>query len=301
MACYRPVTVWKPLDGGPIFWREMKNCREIEIPCGHCIGCRIKKREDWAIRIYCESKMHKNNAFVTLTYDDEHLPSDGGLNYRHIQLLHYKMRQEYGPFRFFVAGEYGDATKRPHYHAIYFGLDFPDRAKCNSLHSKHDLYRSSLLEELWGRGSTTIGEVTYESARYCAVYTTKRIGGELADAAYTRVDSAGEIHKVTPEFARMSLKPGLGEPFLKKYHPEIYNSGHDGVFVGNRKISVPKYFDGVFERLDPDLLEKVKFDRQKEAEKYSEDNTRERRAVKEACRHAKSKFDKERKGNSYDL
>ena len=98
MTCYRPLTAFKPLDGGPVTFFEKPNSREIQLSCGQCIGCRIRKRENWAVRCYCESKMHQDNIFLTLTYDDEHLPSDGSLNYRHYQLFMKRLRKRSGRF-----------------------------------------------------------------------------------------------------------------------------------------------------------------------------------------------------------
>jgi len=113
VPCYRPVVAFQPSDGGPVIFTEKKDHRQIILPCGGCIGCRIRKREEWATRIYCEAKMHKENYFVTLTYDDTHLPVDCGLNYRDIELFHKRLRKAVGPFRFFVTGEYGEQNKRP--------------------------------------------------------------------------------------------------------------------------------------------------------------------------------------------
>ena len=211
MPCYKPITAWKPLEGGAIQFSEKKNSREIQIACGQCIGCRIQKRESWAVRCYAESKLHKHNQFVTLTYDDDHLPKDGSLDYRHWQLFAHRLRKSLGPFRFFVCGEYGETTIRPHYHALLFGLDIPDLVKCNSVYASSDIYKSETIDKLWRLGGCRIGTVTYESARYCAVYTTKKVGGDLAKERYSRVDmSTGETWMVKPEFARMSLKQGIG-------------------------------------------------------------------------------------------
>lgn len=134
MSCYRPITAFKPADGGPVLFVERKDTREIKIRCGQCIGCRIDKRDAWAVRCYAESKMHKANTFVTFTYDDDHLPV-GGLKYRDFQLMLKRLREKLGPFRFFMCGEYGEQFRRPHYHALFFGLDFPDKLKCNSVYS----------------------------------------------------------------------------------------------------------------------------------------------------------------------
>lgn len=296
MACYKPVTAWKPLEGGVILFSEKKGCREIQIACGQCIGCRIRKREEWAVRIFAESKMHEKNVFCTFTYNDDHVPDDYSLHYRHMQLLHYRMRQKYGAFRFFTVGEYGDEKFRPHYHSIYFGLDFDDKRKSNSLYSRFDLYESESLNECWGKGKVAIGEVTYESSRYCAVYTTKRIGGDLAESHYLRVSPVtGEYVNVQPEFAKMSLKPGIGQAWLEKYYKDVYVSGADGVVVNGSKKPIPKFFDKKLEDIAPILLEDFKHKKFKEAMRHPEEFTRARLEVKEKCAKAREKFNTEKR------
>ncbi|AXH78180.1 MAG: replication initiator protein [Microviridae sp.] len=291
MPCYRPLTAFKPLEGGSVVFHEIKGCREIKLPCGQCIGCRISKRDAWAFRCYAESKFHAENSFVTLTYDDENLPSDCGLHYSHIQLFHKRLRQRLGSFRFFVCGEYGDDTKRPHYHGLYFGLSFPDAVKCNSLYSQSDIYTSEILSKLWGKGFCSIGAVTFESARYCAVYTTKKVNGDLAEARYSRVIAeTGEIVQVAPEFGRMSLKPGIGYDWLVKYAPEVLT--HGGVFIGNRKQAVPRYYMDKLALLSEDEFNALKL--RLESQVDYDNNTRTRLEVRERVAHGKSRFNAER-------
>lgn len=302
MTCYRPVTAFKPLDGGPISFSERKNHREIQISCGQCIGCRIRKREEWAIRCYCESKMHRDNQFLTLTYDDEHLPDDGSLNYRHFQLFMKRARKHYGSFRFFMCGEYGETYWRPHYHALLFGLDIPDKRKSNSVLSKHDIYQSETINKLWGQGFVSIGEVTYESARYCAVYATKRVTGDRADFHYERVSPVtGEFVRVTPEFARMSLGgrtgKGIGMPWLEKYWKDVYVSGANGVVVKGRVKPIPRYFDTSMQNIAQHVMDDVLFDRWMEAQAHLSDRTRERLAVREEVALSRQRFNRERFGN----
>lgn len=299
MSCYRPVTAWKPVDG-PISFHEKKDSREIKIKCGQCIGCRISKREEWAIRCFAESKMHARNAFVTLTYDQGNLPYDGSLNYVHFQLFMKRLRKKCGPVRFFMCGEYGEQYDRPHYHALLFGLDFPDRVQCNSVYSNLPLYRSDLLDRLWGKGMCTIGEVTYESARYCAVYTTKKITGQRADEHYQRViPETGEVVQLVPEFARMSLggrkdgRGGIGYAWLKKYWPDLYESGSNAVIVNGQKKRIPRYFDKKMDEIRPLLMDAVEY--QRFLEVNHTDNTSERLKVREQVAQAKEKFNSERK------
>lgn len=301
MACYKPIVAWKPADGGPLVFAEKKNHREIKIACGQCIGCRIRKREAWALRCYCESKMYPpdQNHFVTLTYDDEHLPVDGSLNYRHFQLFMHKMRKKFGKFRFFMCGEYGDESERPHYHALFFGLSVPDLVKCNSMYASTDIFTSECVSRLWGKGGVSFGSVTYASARYCAVYTCKKVTGDLADSHYERVSrSTGEISQLAPEFAHMSLKPGIGMPWLEKYWPDIYLRGNNGLPVDGKMKPIPRYFDVMMEKIAPDVLDQHSYRRYLEAVERYEDNTFERLRVREECAIAKSKFNSERSSHA---
>jgi len=291
MPCFAPIVAWKPLDGGAIHFSEKKNCREINIPCGQCIGCRCARRDAWAFRCYAESKLHERNAFVTLTYDDASLPRFGSLQYSDIQLFHKRMREKLGPFRFFLCGEYGENTSRAHYHALYFGLSFPDAIKSNSLYSKHDIYTSEILSGLWGKGNCSIGEVTFESARYCAVYTTKKVTGDRADDHYARVcPVTGEIGKIEPEFGRMSLKPGIGYNWLVKYAPEVLT--HGAVHVGSRKQAIPRFYMDKLAALNEDDFQSMKL--RLEAAVNYENNTRDRLEVRAEVAAAKQRFNKER-------
>jgi len=164
------------------------------------------------------------------------------------------------------------------------------------LYSRFDLYESEALSRCWGKGRSAIGEVTYESARYCAVYTTKRIGGDLAESYYFRpTPFTGEFHHVEPEFAKMSLKPGLGQSWLEKYWRDLYVSGADAVVVNGSKKPIPKFFDRKLEEIAPILLDDFKFKKYKEAMRHPEEFTRERLETKEQCAHAREKFNKERR------
>lgn len=296
MSCYRPIVAFQPLDGGPLLFVERKDTREIQIKCGQCIGCRIEKQENWAIRCMLESKMHLKNSFVTLTYDQDHLPQNGSLNYRDFQLFAKRLRQKVGAFRFFVAGEYGEELSRPHFHALLFGLDFDDKLKCNSVYSSHNIYRSPVLEKLWPHGFSTIGSVTYQSCRYTATYCVKKINGDLADTHYSRViPETGEIVQLVPEFARMSLRPGIGATWLEKYWKDIYATGHDAVIVNGSRKRVPRYFDNLLDdgAFAPRCLrDEVEYDRYVKSLNYSEDRTPDRLAVREQCAIARAAFEK---------
>lgn len=292
MSCYRPVTAFKPLGGGSILFAERGDCREISIPCGWCIGCRIDKREEWAIRCLLESQLHKVNSFVTLTYDEAHYPADGSLYYPDFQLFVRKLRRRGLRFRFFVAGEYGEELSRPHWHCLLFGCEFVDRVVCNSINAKQKVYTSALLAECWPHGFHSIGDVTYESCRYTAAYCMKKFVGPRAEDHYSRVDpSTGEIIRVAPEMCRMSLKPGIAFPWLQKFHSDIYETEYDAVIVKGQMKRVPRYFGDVLDKvLAGPEVDQLEFRRFQKAELRSGDRTAERLAVREQCELAKIAF-----------
>lgn len=288
MTCYRPLVAFKPLDGGPVSFSEKKNSREVQLSCGQCIGCRIKKREDWAIRCYCESKLYRQNSFLTLTYDDEHLPSDGFLNYEHFQLFMKRLRKRLGKLRFFMCGEYGENTDRPHYHALLFGFRPDDLVRANSVYSADPVHDSPAIRQIWGKGNISIGEVTYASARYCAVYATKKITGDRAKDHYAWLNYAtGEITYREPEFARMSLRPGIGADWLKRFYPDLYLSGAASVVIDGQRRSIPRYFHQSMQEIAPLVLEDHQYAMYQEAIKNSENNSAGRLEVREKVMLAK--------------
>ena len=221
------------------------------LPCGRCMGCRLERSRQWALRCEHERKLHKDSCFVTLTYDDEHLPRDGSLNYRHFQLFCKRLRKKFGPFRFFMCGEYGDNTGRPHYHALLFGLDFRDKKPIGK-----DLYESRDLSRAWSLGFASVGAATFESAAYVARYSLKKVNGDLAKDHYSRVDlETGEVYQIVPEFARMSNRPGIGAGWFHKYRECTYP--RDYVISRGKKCKPPRYYDKLLERVDSDCFDVV--------------------------------------------
>lgn len=298
MPCYRPVTVFKPDDGGAISFRELKGHREIRIPCGKCIGCRLEIVDAWAFRCMAEASMHKHNHFLTMTYDDDNLPADESLNHRDWQLFAKRLREKAGPFRFFMCGEYGDNTQRPHYHALLFGLDIPDRVKCNSVYSVNTLYDSEMLREVWGKGFVTLGEVSHASAKYCATYALKRVSEDLEAERYTWVTRYGEVLVRKQPYGKMSLRPGIGAEWLAKYKSDVAN--HGAVFQNQFAKKVPRYFCELMEKVDPVGAELLQYTKEEKAKSvYNPENvTRDRLEVREQVAHARRKFNKERFPNA---
>lgn len=191
--------------------------------------------------------MHKQSWFVTLTYDDKNLPRDGSLNYRHFQQFMRRLRKaQAGKVRFYMAGEYGERTARPHYHACLFGAVFRDLLYYRKSPSGFTLWRSDKLDSLWGKGLCSLGALTFESAAYTAGYINKKIlisedTPEKYREHYSRVDTTtGEVRSVLPEFARMSLNPGIGATWVDRYRADVFP--RDYCIVDGRKVPVPRYY-----------------------------------------------------------
>ena len=159
----------------------------MECPCGACLPCRINRRRLWAHRILLESYKHPHSCFVTLTYNQEHVPSS--LDKSHYQNWLKRLRKVLYPqqIRYYIAGEYGEISGRPHYHAAIFGLD--------RVTAGGDDGRGGVVRATWPYGHTFVGDLTWESASYIAGYLTKKV----------KVDE--KSHR---EFSRMSLRPGIG-------------------------------------------------------------------------------------------
>lgn len=284
MPCYHPLTAHRLEDGSISF--SSRNGNVLQLPCGRCVGCRLERSRQWAVRIMHEAKSHEANSFLTLTYDEDHVPHDFSLNYRHFQLFFKKLRKRLNrPLRFYMCGEYGEDFARPHYHVCLFGEDFrSDRKIHSSSGSGFYNYTSDILTDVWGMGFATIGDLTFESAAYTARYVMKKINGDAADEHYKVVDSdTGEIYWRVPEFAHMSLKPGIGANWLAQYHSDVYP--HDRVIVNGRACKPPRYYDKRYDKLYNNSinfeLDDVKFKRLEEALKHIDDNSPERLKARE--------------------
>lgn len=228
--------------------------------------------------------MHDENCFITLTYSDDKLPELGSLHLPDWQTFAKKFRKKLGPFRFYHCGEYGEATRRPHYHALIFGLNFPDMKFYQTTQNGDRLYTSELLESVWGKGHCPIGQLTYESAAYVARYCMTTSKPE----AHTRVNtSTGELVNVKPPYTTMSRRPGIGKTWLEKYKSDVYPS--DEVIVNSKSTRPPRFYDYVLEATDPAALAKIKKQRVKKGRRHKKNNTPERLAIREHIQELKLK------------
>lgn len=242
----------------------------IEIPCGHCIGCRLKYSSDWASRCMLELKDHEKACFLTLTYNDEHLPlpnqiidSDGvvtdspvhPLVKRDLQLFFKRLRKAFSEdkIRYFACGEYGGTSMRPHYHIILYGVDFSDDRKVKNVSKEgYIYYTSDILSKIWTYGFHIITDVTFDSCAYVARYVTKKLNGPAADI-YTN-------YNFPSEFSVMSRRPGIGRSYYDENKEDIYENQE--IFIstdkGGKRLRPPRYYDKLFDIEYPERMDDIK-------------------------------------------
>lgn len=312
MACYRPLTAYRTVGGEVVFRERGDILQTLELPCGQCIGCRLERSRQWAIRIMHEAQCWDRSLFVTLTYAE----APPKLVYSHFQKFMKRLRRHYDgrTIRFFVAGEYGEALQRPHFHACLFNLELDDLKRWNyssgsivpnlaSFGYAHDLQRggvraeppvywiSQTLERLWGHGFCLVGELTFESAAYCARYIVDKVTGDESFGYYAQVDpETGELTEGVPEFCQMSRRPGIGYNWLQRFKEQAYSL--DRVVVRGVPCQVPRYY---LRKCEDDLvLEEIKYKRYLTAQERKADNTPERLAVREKVAKARNALNKRR-------
>lgn len=300
MACYHPLLAYKTASGEVVFCerRGYDVVRTLSLPCGQCIGCRLEKSRQWAMRCMHEASLYERNCFVTLTYNDESLPLRSSLDYPAFQKFMKRLRKVAAPSRprFYMCGEYGaeplkprfdldgKLLGRPHYHACLFGVDFADKKYWRKSDSGARCYRSATLERLWPFGHSELGDVNFQSAAYVARYCVSKVTGHNAKAHYSRRDGDG-TYLLEPEFNHMSLKPGIGARWLEKFQTDVYPT--DFVVVNGKECKPPKYYDRLFSSENPDVFEEIQFRRESDARLNFLDNTDERLAVKEIVARAR--------------
>ena len=238
----------------------------IELPCGKCIDCRIKYSKSWADRCMLEASYYVSNYFITLTYDDDHLPSssyeDNGvikqaptLALRDVQLFLKRLRKQGYKFRYFMCGEYGSTTLRPHYHICFFGLEIDDLQLLKKSKHGFDYYISDTISNIWNQGFIIITPLTWETCAYTARYCLKKVNNNLTDFY--------EKYNVIPEFITMSRNPGIARQYYDEHKADIYEHDELHIFTskGSRKRRPPRYFDKIFEEEFPEEFEKLKVNR----------------------------------------
>lgn len=244
------------------------------VPCKKCIGCRYDYARNWADRMCLELDHSKKAFFLTLTYDDAHahvcsMEYDDTKNQytynlslceRDITLFWKRLRERFPDkkIRYFVSGEYGTTTDRPHYHAIVFGMDlndFPDKFIAKYKRREHGVvdvvYGSDYLKEIWTHGNVGLAEANYKTMAYTARYTAKKVEGSDAKCDYK---------KQVREFNRMSNRPGIGMYYLQE-HPECHESKI--ILNGGVQINLPQKLYEKLEEINPIAYNQLRQQREK--------------------------------------
>lgn len=228
----------------------------VRLPCGHCLACRSQQAKVWSDRLLLESLYHDAAYFVTLTYDEDHVPrhveidpATGeykeflSLRKKDVQDFNKRLRQRYpdDKIRFYLAGEYGDHTERPHYHAIYFGLHVTDLEPFGMSETGNQYFISMKLSEIWKNGFVSVEPANEYTFKYVANYVTKKLGVHFNDY-YNKL-------KIEPPFSLSSRRPGIGLQYLIDHESEIVE--HDRIIFGtdnaSYRIKPPRYF---YKKLD---------------------------------------------------
>lgn len=265
MRCTQPRTVGWKACGTKITFSPKELAREFatfQLPCGKCISCRLEYARQWSIRCMHEAQMYERNSFVTLTYTDENLKSPK-LEYRDFQLFMKRLRKTQNKkISLFVTGEYGDTTKRPHWHALIFGWRPLDTVYEYSNDNGDKVFTSKTLDTLWGLGGTKLGQITRESANYCARYSAKKL-----------VHGNDQDHEFQP-ISKKSSKYAIGKKWLETYWRDAFNYGSI-VLPDGTSSSIPRYYEKWLQTHHPDEYMKYFFDVKLKKTEFAQNRSRE--------------------------
>lgn len=299
MPCYYPARAYRIGDKlgrslGIVFSVKagMNVLAELSVPCGKCIGCQLERSRQWAVRCMHEASLYERNCCITLTYNDAHLPDGGDLVYEHFQLFMKRLRRANSgrKIRFFMCGEYGEDRRRPHFHACLFGIDFDDRVYFKTTSSGTGLWTSKTLDGLWSdrsgdcMGFCTISNLDFAAAGYIARYLTKKQseGSEV----YEEIDKeTGEVWYREREFVCMSLKPGIGYDWYRKWKKDLFP--RDVCVINGVETKPPRYYFVKYREEDPEGHEAICYERSRKAAASAADSTAERLAVREVVHKAR--------------
>lgn len=221
MNCKNPVRILKNLDR--ILYPD-----GLLVPCGKCLNCRIQKRSEWALRLLHESEFWYEKSFITLTYDDDHIPENNSLKKEHLQLFLKRLRKNLGNRRikYYACGEYGEQTQRPHYHLILFGVGVNKDDITTVMRSwKYADWRVPSIRK------NSFGLCEADSIRYVCQYIDKKFTGEQGKEEYE------EKHR-EPVFKIQSN--GIGRNYISKYKEKIIDDGF--IRIDGHRRSLPRYY-----------------------------------------------------------
>lgn len=220
------------------------------------MGCRIAKRKEWMVRIMHELDSHNQEGiFLTLTYDQEHLPENNSLVKDEISKFMKRLRKHFSctKLRFYACGEYGEENQRPHYHAIIFGLNIWDT---DPYRHHGSVMSSKQIDRLWKFGINSVGTVTTASAGYVAGYIEKKLTGALAEEQYTNTG------RIAP-YSRQSQ--GIGRDYADANQTQIRENLN--ITINSQPVGIPQYYKRRLKINANDLYESSQKQRQEQSEK----------------------------------
>ena len=215
-----------------------KSHRVLLIPCGKCSNCLKRKSTEWTARLLKEMSFHKYCYFVTLTYSELYNADTGeikDINKRDIQLFLKRYRKNFGvDLSYYITGEHGEASGRPHYHGIFFqDKEIPDLKFYSN-----NLFISDSFVKCWSLGNCLISkQVNERSIKYTIAYTMKKLGEEKI----------------------VLMSKGIGLDYFKSNKEAIKD--HEGFYVQDGfKQNPPTYFRRKLkESEDPDDIDYLKY------------------------------------------
>jgi len=315
MACEQPVVAYRSGPEGPLFFNRYQaekggaQAYKFNLPCGTCILCRSEQARQWAVRLAHEAQTTELACFATLTYDDKHIPLYNSLSTEqvlnpqeeqtddwqreqdrnHLSLYWKRERQHQrrngntNRLRYYVAGEYGDESSRPHYHACIFGTDLRDEGTYLLRGGKQPLWTSEALKKRWGLGNIAIGKLNFATARYTASYIVKKLNRKQV---YRRIDeNTGELIAVVQPKAYMSKN--IGKDWWNRYRHFV--TAHDFVVIEGKRQKPPKAHDRWLAERSEIASQMVKQQRMEHAKEETEEQTRARARNAHARAEMKSK------------
>ena len=166
-------------------------------------------------------------AFVTLTYDDIEVPmgKNGELTLRYKDVQDYMKRirntlfKKYGyrhEFKYICVGEYGGENGRPHYHILFFGLDY----------MKHE----QIMWKCWDKGIVDVGSIRQGGIGYVLKYMEKQ---QQRRKLYNDID-------MEEPFLKHSV--GIANGLIKSKEEEIYRNHGKYKSKGNVMRGIPRYY-----------------------------------------------------------
>jgi hypothetical protein len=232
--CLFPIRAQKNENGKPSIDPE----GDILLPCGKCYECKSKRASEWALRCRHEISCHDENCFLTLTYDDENLPSQLIVKEYFQKFIKRLRKTTPNKVKYIVSHEYGGKSGRPHHHAILFGWTPPKQSFLTVAPSGEPLFCSTKLDQLWPYGYHSIGEANEKTAYYIASYSLK------SNSHNVLCDDTGEIVTVNDSM-NCSTRPAIGKEYFLKNADTI---------VANEPM-LPRYYVKLLEKEYPDLFE----------------------------------------------